>query len=526
MKISTKILTFKSVDRFLKQNYLLILFLIIAASIALRFYNFQYHLSFQADTTRDISIAKEALKRRELPLTGSFSSAGPFVFGPLFYWFLMLAYLIFSFTILSPWILTGVVNTILILGFAYLGKLLAGRTFSIILAILAATSPQLVLSSTSPTQHTFVVISTVLLLISLTLLWQKKKLIFSFLAGLALGAALSFHYQSLNLLLVTAIIIFIPSFSFKRKLLAFVLLFFGLLLILLPFLIWDGQHSWVNFRNLMDYLLIGQYRLYVPNSWRLFLLTYFPDYWSLIAGGMRLLALGLIFLISIFFSFLSIKKQIELPIFVYGLAFFLMTILNRYYRGERSAGYLYYLTPFVLLFTAWIVLKIMTMKLSKNVLFVTIGLVIVTIIVAGNFYIMLPKIIYKNTQFEEVKKTMGFLEKQHPNKKFLLYDYKSFNPNVSYSLSIFLEDKDKIQDDGVALGICTHCPENLRYITSHFGIEIFDLSGENLGETNSEWHKVSQETIYDSTIGWLKAGNLKSSFSLSKHLKEKFWPGH
>ncbi len=54
--------------------------------------------------------------RHSIPLIGSFSSAGPFVFGPVYLWSIMLGLVIFP-TFYGPWIILGIcaVSTLVVL---------------------------------------------------------------------------------------------------------------------------------------------------------------------------------------------------------------------------------------------------------------------------------------------------------------------------------------------------------------------------------------------------------------------------
>lgn len=124
---------------------------------------------------RDILIAKEALARSEIPLIGSFSSAGPFVFGPLFYWFIMLSFLVIPFTILAPWIFLTIVGVSSVFVLMYIGKLIGGPKLAIVLGILSATSPQLVTRSIALNQHSLVGITAALLLLFFVILWQSRQ---------------------------------------------------------------------------------------------------------------------------------------------------------------------------------------------------------------------------------------------------------------------------------------------------------------------------------------------------------------
>src|SRR3989338_2390923 len=163
------------VEQIIERYFFHLLLLILLILTIVIFWDFESRLFFQSDTTRDISIAKEAIERRQIPLVGSFSSAGPFVFGPAFYWFLVSVYLIFPNAIISPWIATAIIGILTVIMFAYLGYLLGGKKLSLILAILTATSAELIHRSASLTQHTYVIILSLLAIIFLVLFWQKKK---------------------------------------------------------------------------------------------------------------------------------------------------------------------------------------------------------------------------------------------------------------------------------------------------------------------------------------------------------------
>lgn len=111
-----------------KNKYLFFFYcLLFLIAIYLRYSHFNARIGLGEDVSRDITIAQVALHYRQLPLIGSFSSAGPFVFGPIFIWFIMLSYLILPFTFYAPYILTGIVGLTTIGIIAYSGYLLGGK---------------------------------------------------------------------------------------------------------------------------------------------------------------------------------------------------------------------------------------------------------------------------------------------------------------------------------------------------------------------------------------------------------------
>lgn len=126
---------------FFEKYYIHILVLIFIIGIFLRVYRFPDRWGVGSDDMRDVAIAKEAIARHEIPLMDSFSSAGPFVFGPIFYWFLMISYLLLGFTLAAPWIIFVLLSTGALLIFTSIGRLIEGKRLALILTFLAAVSP-------------------------------------------------------------------------------------------------------------------------------------------------------------------------------------------------------------------------------------------------------------------------------------------------------------------------------------------------------------------------------------------------
>src|SRR5579862_9686648 len=157
---------------------------------------------------------------------GPFSSAGPFVTGGIYYWFISLSYLVFPFWIFAPWILMEILGILTVLVLVKIGKILGGNLCGLILGILAATSPQLITKSLNLGNPTFIILSSTVLILSYLLLWKTKKLLYGLICGICLGLAVSFHYQAINLLIFFPAIFLITSLSFKQKIIAFCLMLF------------------------------------------------------------------------------------------------------------------------------------------------------------------------------------------------------------------------------------------------------------------------------------------------------------
>lgn len=500
-------------EEFLKHKGVLAIFVV---GVFLRLIFFRSQIWLGSDITRDISISLESLKNLSLPMTGSFSSGGPFVFGPGIYWLYMFSYILFPATLLAPWILSllfGIATMLLL--YKLVGSEL-NKTFFVPLALMVSFAPQLVLSSSVPTQHTFVLTFTALGLMLLRKYWVQKKLVYSFLFGLSLGMALNMHYQAVALIPLPALLLLAPL-PFHKKIIAFFLSIIGVTTSLSALIFWDSGQQFANFRNLLDYLLIAQERLYVPNSWRLFLIGYLPNYWFLATGIPSFLALPLLFVGSIYFIFELIKiRRITFGISLLFFFYFLL-LITRYYKGERFSGYNLYLLPFILFFSSWSILKIVnTFKKysDKLQLVALISLAFFVVLSLVNWY---KSQILVNPSLGQVSGETIVLRRQFPNQKFRILNYENTNPDASYAMSVYLTSNNLTDKRGIQLGFCSVCSNNTQLIGELFGTKYY-LIGEN---SDPRWQGVSQAEIYDSTIGWLNKRQLKSTFYLDKYLKEK-----
>ena len=95
--------------------------------------------------------------------------------------------------------------------------------------------------------------------------------------GLFLGVALSMHYQSLNLLIFFPAILLIKGINIKTKISFFFINGYRVYDSFFPTPLLGCQQNFANIRNIMDYFLIAQYRIYVPNSWRIYLIKIFSQ---------------------------------------------------------------------------------------------------------------------------------------------------------------------------------------------------------------------------------------------------------
>lgn len=509
-----------------RNKYKIIVIFILLLGFFLRFYNFENRWSLGNDDSRDISIAREALDRGEWPLIGSFSSAGPFVFGPFFYWTLMLGFILLPGNFYAPVIVTAISSGLVVAVLMYAGYLLGGRRLAIICGLLSATSPQLVSRALSVGQHSYIALFASLTILFFILFWQKRKMYFPFLMGLSIGCALSFHYQAINILIFFPALLFVPKIKFAEKIVVVFIALAGFIIPSLPLLIWDSRQGFANTNNILDYLLIAQYRIYVPNSWSLFIFKYLPDYWAMVTGKFYWIALAVMFFTFILLLFQFIKKKITGVFLVLMIIFSALLFLNRFYKGERSEGYLIYFAPFIIIFTSWLIVSIVQFGLKKNKrVFKYIGYFLFIIILSGNFYASKQYLSAEN-QMGELRKVVQVLVNKYPNSKFSIYDYTGHSGYQSQSLSLMLKTMNKTDPNGIKIGVtCSsiQCMQGFPGLTKFSGENVVLLNKKTEKYLRrTKWIKVNQEDMYDDLIGWSKRNELKTTFSLNNFILEKF----
>lgn len=124
------------------------LILILVVGIFFRFYNTPERYSLGIDSSRDAMIAIVGAEQIQLPLTGPFSSAGQFTFGPWYYYQIILFTLLTPFAY-APWIYMGIMSVLYIYISYLIGKNLFDKKFGLISALLVSLSPAAIITGTA-----------------------------------------------------------------------------------------------------------------------------------------------------------------------------------------------------------------------------------------------------------------------------------------------------------------------------------------------------------------------------------------
>src|SRR3989344_788967 len=441
--------------KFLKKRKLHIyIFLgILLLGAFLRFYNYPYRYSLGEETIRDAVIGIEGARQLQFPLTGSFSSLGPFTFGPWYAYQLIIFYLLIPF-VYSPWIYLSIISVVYIFIMYKIGKILSGKIFALVLAFLAAISPAQIISATHLTSHNntnlFAVLSIWIFLILLT---KNKSKWWSFLLGFIIGIGMN--------------------------------------------------HHWFTTRNIFFYLTEGKNAIYVPNRWLFYVRDFWPSFWSDALGVPVWFGGIIIILFIVSLIWLGWKKKLSRNLIILISAFLFNFILLRYYWGPRFFGYLNFLRPFVFIFTAF---AIINLKYKKAY----IGFVLIPLIVFFSYPRTMSEL-KKDPYSMWIYSGVRELEKKYPNNKFSLYTcstkYNSFYNGSAFSTLLLLEMKNKHDDKGIKIGLKEKCqlPSKTKKeqypMLSSIGILDFS-SASNSAILEAGWKPLTFSRMYNEYARW------------------------
>lgn len=499
-----------------------ILFCILLLAFLLRIFLFENRIFIFGDTARDILVARGAIENKIIPQIASFSSAGPFVFGPHYYWLLIAIYSLSTQSWDIFYYFLIIQSVFLVFIFIKIGEIIQGRKFGFLLGLIAALSPRLIIRSAIMTQHTIVVFCSTSALLFLILFLKKKKNIFAFLTGFWISLGVMMHYQAIGLLIMIASLSSIGK-KIKNKLLIVMSFALGFIIPSLSFVVWDSKQNFSNFKNLLDYLLIGQKRIYIPNRWLWHIFKFWPEYTADIFGGFLPIG-GLILYVSVLVVLLNLLRK-KTPLAIKHIFFFFIFfyIYLRFYRGEKFEGYLMYLLPIVILLIGFGIYYFHRFK--KTFFIMLIGLFFIDVFSTKSFYMS------QNTnQKKELNKIVKSLEKETRAEKFAVYDFANDDGqtqtwDVSDSLVVYLGSVGKLDPEkGYKLGFCqSYCPsEKLPELKNTF----FATSGKHLlliGYSNKKFNLVkrSPKSVMEEILLWWEKRPLKSTFDLKKYIMER-----
>ncbi len=495
-----------------KNRHLYLLGIIVAIAVFFRFYNLPFRYGLGDETIRDAVVGIEGARELQMPLTGPFSSTGPFTFGPWYYYQLIIATIIFPYNY-TPWIYLGISSVISVLILYYIGKMLIEKYFGILLSFLGAISPTLVLSSTHLTNPNMTnVFAFASFAIFIKLIKENVSGWWAFLLGIVLGIAINIHYQMVGLLIFPLLLLV----NKYKKFLYFIFTSVGIAVTFVPLLLWDLTNHWHNLRSILFYYMYGKNAIYVPNRWLFYIRDFWPSYWADVIGVPQIVASIIIVFFLMVLGFMLLKKKVSLAMILVLFAFLFNFILLRYYWGERLFGYLNHLRPFVLIFTGytiWILYDI-----AAKVKYPYIKYLVLSVII-GVFFLIIPRSIERlEDPFSmEMYRQIAIVQEKYSHKTFTVYVCTNLKKNFytpEAKSAIFLFDMNQtLSTSGIKLGIINiNClyPETDLLKNDPFPIyprienTIFvDFSkASESALKKAYWEPYTFKTIYDSTTRW------------------------
>lgn len=473
---------------------------IIVLSFFLRFYNYENRWGLAADQARDVIIAREAIRAHSIPMIGPFASAGQFVYGPQWYWILMVMVGLFPFAVITPWI----IQTLLFVGIIWLmirlGEELENKWFGLLLGLFTAISTAQIMNSTNLTQPSIVGIFSFLALYFFIKYIKNSTKIYAFLLAFTVATAVNIHFQAIGLLVLIPLAFIFDNTRNIRKAL---IMLIGTTIPFIPLIYFDLTNNFFESRNLIDYYLYGQYRIYIPNRWLTYVGVYWPDAWSKIIGGK--IVLGYIITVSLVLgvTFAFFKKKLKKTHLAIIVAFLIIFFLLRYFRGERIESYLVFLHPFILFLTGWTCLqlyrfkKVVGISLFLIIFFLTVELDILEINKGENLTAI------------QAKNWTNKLKNDFLKDTFAVFDYKLKDRAKSFPLVLYLEQGGKINDNGKKIGFYIATSEtnfdHPAIIGSKGTYQILNLDSSTSAQLSKEgWALINPSQIYRSTIEWYK----------------------
>ncbi len=259
---------------------------------------------------------------------------------------------------------------------------------------------------------------------------------------------------------------------------------------------------------MLQYYLHDQYKISfnaLGRRWFTYIGVFWPTSWANTIGAQKVIGYVLYLGSICVFIFSIITKKITKEWIVLFITFLGMMIMLRYIRTPLFDSYLMFVSPFILLFTAYFIYFIFT----KQKIIGTIFLLIIII-----FTLQKDVINISNASNEMVKKVTSWtniLHKTYPNKKFALYDYKYRTSTFSLPLIMYLQKEGLLDDNGYKIGFGDPTKKEDPIFDQRFSAiskERVDFTLSNLNSSNAAqlkeygWSPINPSYIYNSTEKW------------------------
>ena len=489
------------IRKIINRRFEIFLGITLVLAFVLRFANYFNRWGLAYDQARDVIVSSYALAHHLIPLTGPFSSAGQFVYGPQWVWIVSLFVAVFPGSVLTPWIIQTLLYVLMVLMMFLIGKEIFGRNFGLLTAFLTAISWAQIGQSTNLISPSMAGIFSILSVYFFIRYIKYSKNLDAFLLGFLVANTINIHFQAIGLIFLLPVGFLLS----QRKIKSLLFLGLGTFIPFIPLIIFDLQNNFFESRNFLDYYLYGQNRLYVPNRWLTYAGVFWPKAWAGVIGGQVLLGYFFIILLSMIVVWEIIRRKINRSILGLIASFSLIFIMLRYYKGVIFDGYIVFLHSFILVFSAWVIYKIFKVnKVVAYLFLITVSILTITVDVREISTAT-------NNTAKEVTNIRNELIKKFPNEKFSVYDYKFSQANRSYPSVLYLSRDDKINDRGRKIGLANfNSNDKMRQdlpliIEDKAGFQVYDLSSSTSAILlRDKWIFVNPSEVYKTSEQWYK----------------------
>jgi hypothetical protein len=482
-----------------KSVFFLLLFIITSVGLVFRFWHYGQRFGLAYDQAHDALVARSALSQGKIPLLGPFSSAGPFQTSGTWYWLIMAGTAIYPKSVQSPWIYLTVLCCLTIVLMGLLGVWLENEWFGLLLALLTAISTAQIAQSVNLTNQTPIAFFAVCSIMCSFCYVKTRRVIAAFGMAFFASWAASIHLQGVALaLLVLVTFLFSKKFSFPAICAAIV----GALPPMLPILLYDMSHQYINIKNMLYYYRVDQYRISLDvlnRRWSTYLTSFWPTQWAHIIGGNIWIAMGISVLACILFVYFLVKRNIGRVWIVIFVTFACMTVLVRYTRTPLFASFIVFTHPFVLLISAWVIYQVF--RFQK-----IIGSILLSIIVLFSINASVQEMrVFGNLSTPIDIAVRNMLVAKYPNETFSLYDWKYSTSGLSLPMVLYLDAGNLSSDSGRRIGVMRSEEATKLSLTpiATFSATLVDLSASDSAHLQKAgWHDVNPNAIYHQTEDW------------------------
>lgn len=486
----------KKITLFVRVHWVkIILVCILLVGIFWRFYDLSDRWGLAYDQARDVIIARFALQTHQLPLLGPFSSAGAFIYGPQWFWIVMLGQLFYLPSFMTPWVWQGILCVGAVIIAFLIGKKVEDRYLGLIFALLVAISPDQIQQSVNLTSPSMAGVFSFICLYLFVLYIKYGKAVYSFLLAFFVATTINIHFQAVGLGALLPIAFLFQKKSWKNTW----LLIIGFVIPFIPLIKFDLQHHFYESRNWIYYYRYGQNIAYIPTRWISYMSVFWPQLWGRVVGGYFYAGYFLIALFAVALWEPIKSRSLPKTLVTSLLAFFVIFIMLRYYKGQRFDSYFIFTQPFILLFSSWTLYQMIKIK---NIIG---GVIISILIIFVSYYNWTSMQHSQNLTAMQTRSIEKKLETMYPHEKFSLYSYHFANSSSALPLSLFMSTDTLLTNNGRKIGIltATTSAEFAKSVYNMNGIMIVDINSSSSAQLKKlDWYRINPEDIYHAAEGW------------------------